>query len=200
MSEQVRRTWLLPAVALLLAGGAVAAVLALRPATETATASAPGLGTVSARDLALNSHIAAPLVLERVYDGFAAGSEDEIYDTLAEVAAEEALVTLYLERMSTMASNGLAPDQQIHEMEILNLAATTAPREVTWQTTWRVLGTVGHAEHMHMRGNSYTAELRLQPVEGAWRLTGFALQEVDRRDAGTLQANPDAPRPDEATQ
>lgn len=43
---------------------------------------------------------------------------------------------------------------------------------------------MGHAEHMHVRGNTYSADLYVAPVDGAWRITGFDLREVNRDAAG----------------
>lgn len=51
-----------------------------------------------------------------------------------------------------------------------------------------MLGTVGYSEHLHVRGNAYSAELTIEPVDGAWRITAFELTDVDRTDAGTTVA------------
>ena len=55
----------------------------------------------------------------------------------------------------------------------------------------RVIGRVDHTGHEHVRGNAYTADLTLEPVEGGWRITEFNLFDVDRTLAGTpVEADP----------
>ena len=65
---------------------------------------------------------------------------------------------------------------------------------------WAVLGQIGHAEHTHMRGNAYGAELTIAPADGVWRLTDFQLTEVDHTGAGTFTTpqGGDAEAPDPA--
>ena len=45
---------------------------------------------------------------------------------------------------------------------------------------WTVLGSVGHWGHIHQRRNRYEAELTIQPVDGAWKLTGLELLGEER--------------------
>ena len=44
---------------------------------------------------------------------------------------------------------------------------------------------------MHVRGNTYAANLQLEPVNEHWRMTAFDLTDVDRTDAGILVAADD---------
>lgn len=159
----------------------------LRP-RSSATFDAPGLETPVTRDEAAeNGFRIAPAMLGVVYDAFGQTEEAAIYDRLAEVAAGDALEALYLERVGAMAGGGLTQsDQEIHEMELISLSTRPDGDDLIMDATWRVIGTVGHAEHMHVRGNTYTADLRLTPVDGSWRFTGFTLRDVDRSDAGEL--------------
>ena len=135
-------------------------------------------------------YLVAPEMLTQVYLAFNETDEAAIYDSLAEVAAGEALEALYLERVGAMAENGLDPsqeaDQQIHTMEMLNIRTWRDDQDFTWDARWRVVGTVGHATHMHVRGNIYAAVLNVGPVDGAWRITEFELTDVDRSDAGQI--------------
>jgi hypothetical protein len=78
-------------------------------------------------------------------------------------------------------------------MELIALSSRPGRDAVEMAARWRVLGTVGHAEHLHVRGNAYAADLTLEPVDGAWRLTGFALTDVDRTGAGTLTDRVEGP-------
>jgi hypothetical protein len=41
---------------------------------------------------------------------------------------------------------------------------------------------VGHWGHIHTRQNRYEAVVTIEPVEGAWRITGLELLEEERID------------------
>lgn len=151
------------------------------------------LGTMTAADLSFESYRVTPAMLSVIYAAFAETDEAAIYDTLALVAHGDALEALYLERIGAMQGGGLEPDQTIHEIALLNLGAQARRRSVEIDATWRVLGTVGHAEHLHVRGNAYSAVFVMEPKEGTWVMTGFDLTNVDRTDAGTFQEQEDNP-------
>jgi len=194
MTPNTRRSRIaLTAAALAMAGAVAALVLFQRDGAAT-THAAPGLETpATAAEVSAEGFRVVPEVLRVVYEAFGETGEAEVYDRLAEVAAEDALEALYLERIGALAEDGLEPDQQIHEMELIALSSRPGRDAVEMAARWRVLGTVGHAEHLHVRGNAYAADLTLEPVEGAWRLTGFALTDVDRTGAGTLTERVDGP-------
>jgi len=148
---------------------------------------APGLAWLSAPQVAERGETLAASLLAVVYDAFEETEEGAVYDRLAEVSAGTALEVLYLERMGAMVGGGLdRSDQAIHEMEVVRLDAARDGSTVRMDTTWQVIGTVGHSEHVHVRGNTYSAILTVEPVEGAWRITGFDLTDVDRSAAGGL--------------
>lgn len=126
-----------------------------------------------------------PALLMVVYDAFGQTEEDGIYDTLAHVTHGDALEYLYLERVGAMAGGGLdEADQTIHEIKLINTQVARAGATLAIDASWQVIGTVGHAEHLHVRGNTYSAKLSVSPVEGAWRITDFALLDVNRDTAG----------------
>jgi hypothetical protein len=184
----------LTAAALAVAGGIAAVLVLMRDGGAGAAHAAPGLDApVTAAEVSADGFRVVPEVLRVVYEAFGETGEAEIYDRLAEVAAADALEALYLERIGAMAEDGLEPDQQIHEMELIALSSRPGRDAVEMAARWRVLGTVGHAEHLHVRGNAYAADLTLEPVDGAWRLTGFALTDVDRTGAGTLTDRVEGP-------
>lgn len=91
-----------------------------------------------------------------------------------------------------MVGGGLDPseeaDQQIQTMQMLRIDQQRDDETFTWTARWRVVGTVGHATHMHVRGNIYAAILTMEPVDGAWRMTQFELTDVDRSEAGDIVA------------
>lgn len=126
-----------------------------------------------------------PALLLVVYEAFGATEEAVIYDTLAGVTHGGALEYLYLERVGAMAGGGLEEaDQTIHEIKLLNTQVTRESAALSIDASWQVIGTVGHAEHLHVRGNTYSADLTVAPVEGAWKITDFELLEVNRDAAG----------------
>jgi hypothetical protein len=162
------------------------AVFALRGANGSVAVPAPGLDTpVDAAGLAREGHRVVPAVLSGIYAAFAETEEGAIYDGLAAVAAGEALEALYLERAGALATGGL-PDQVVHELSLLSGSWRADSGKVLAEVRWAVLGEVGHAEHTHIRGNAYGADLEMTTTEAGWRLTGFDLTEVDRSDVGTL--------------
>ncbi len=128
-----------------------------------------------------------PALLAVVYEAFGKTQEDEIYDTLAQVSEGAALEYLYLDRVGAMAGGGLhEADQTLHEIKMLDSVVTNEDSTLTIDATWQVIGTVGHEEHLHVRGNTYSADLSISPIDGAWRITDFALREVIRDMAGEM--------------
>lgn len=174
------------------AGLAILAALLvfLRPADQTnAVFSALEVGEVTAAQFRDSSFQIVPEMLAVIYRAFAETDEGQIYDSLAEVSAGDALETLYLERVGAMVGGGLdEADQELHAMELAGLTSRLDGTTFNMTVTWRVVGTVGHATHLHVRGNTYSADLVVEPVDGAWRMTGFDLTDVDRTDAGEMVA------------
>ena len=180
-----RRAALIGAAALA-ALAALGGAFALRGPGAAAALAAPGLDApVDAAGLVREGHAVVPAVLNGIYAAFAETEEAAIYDGLARVASGEALEALYLERAGALATGGL-PDQVLHELSLLSGSWRPDGAAMRAEVRWAVLAQVGHAEHTHMRGNAYGADLTIGPTEAGWRLTGFDLTDVDRSEAGTL--------------
>lgn len=146
---------------------------------------APGLDPMTFDEAQGAFYRLAPALLLVVYDAFGRTDEEEIYDTLASVAGADALEQLYLERVGAMAGGGLEEaDQTIHEIKLLTSTLSTLEGALVIDASWQVIGTVGHAEHLHVRGNTYSADLTISPVDASWKITGFALRDVNRDTAG----------------
>lgn len=177
-------------VAVLLCGAAVAVAAALLwpgrgAVSETDTFAAPGIEPLTIAEAQNEFWRLTPALLLVVYEAFGETQEDAIYDTLADVTHGDALEYLYLERVGAMAGGGLdEADQTIHEIKLLNTQVSRASAALEIDASWQVIGTVGHAEHLHVRGNTYSADLTVTPVDGAWRITDFELLDVDRDAAG----------------
>lgn len=152
---------------------------------ETDTFTAPGLEPLTIEMAREEFWRLTPALLLVVYEAFGETQEDAIYDTLASVTHGDALEYLYLERVGAMAGGGLEEaDQTIHEIKLLTTRVMRENASLMIDASWQVIGTVGHAEHLHVRGNTYSADLTVAPVEGAWRITDFELREVNREAAG----------------
>ncbi len=172
----------------LLVGIGIAALVLLsgkNVVSETDAFAAPGLEPMTIEEARADFWKLTPALLLVVYDAFGQTEEDAIYDTLSSVTHGDALEYLYLERVGAMAGGGLEEaDQTIHEIKLLNTRVTRDGGALAIAASWQVIGTVGHAEHLHVRGNTYSADLTVLPVEGAWRIADFALLEVNRDTAG----------------
>lgn len=170
-------------------GAVGVAVLFLMPAqvevSETDEFAAPGLDPMTINEAHAEFWRLTPALLLVVYDAFGETEEDVIYDTLASVTHGGALEYLYLERVGAMAGGGLEEaDQTIHEIKLLDTQVARDGATLDINASWQVIGTVGHAEHLHVRGNTYSADLSVSPIEGAWRIANFELLEVNRDTAG----------------
>ena len=188
------RTLILSACVLVVAMGASALFFApdRSGGSDDATYAAPGLEPLSMARAHEDFWRLTPALLLVVYEAFAETEEDAIYDTLAGVTHGAALEYLYLERVGAMAGGGLdEADQTIHEIALQNSRVARRDDALAIAATWQVIGTVGHADHLHVRGNTYSAALTVAPVEGAWRITDFDLLEVSRVAAGEVFAAPE---------
>jgi len=160
--------------------------------SETDQFSAPGLEPLTINAAKDEFWRLMPALLLVVYDAFGKTEEGEIYSTLESVTHGDALEYLYLERVGAMKGGGLdEADQAIHEIKLLNTRVERNGATLELDASWQVIGTVGHAEHLHVRGNTYSADLVVTPVEDAWKITAFTLRDVNRDAAGeTFPAPP----------
>lgn len=179
---------LLIGIAGVVAAGVVVLLVTLsnRPAiSETAEFTAPGLDPMTISGAQEEFWRLTPALLLVVYDAFGKTQEDEIYGTLESVTDGDALEYLYLERVGAMKGGGLEEaDQTIHEIKLLNTRVERDGAVLKLDASWQVIGTVGHAAHLHVRGNTYSADLVVAPVEDAWKIVDFTLRDVNRDAAG----------------
>ncbi|MEO0544962.1 MAG: hypothetical protein AAFY99_14190 [Pseudomonadota bacterium] len=153
--------------------------------TQTKAYSAPGLEPMTIEQARDDFWRLTPALLLVVYEAFAETREGTIYDTLETATDGEALEYLYLERVGAMAGGGLEEaDQTIHEINLLTTTVARDAASLKIDASWQVIGTVGHAEHLHVRGNTYSANLTVAPVGEAWKITDFELRDVSRNGAG----------------
>ena len=147
-----------------------------------APAEGPTVEAARAEPARLLSH-----VLGRVYRAFGEREEDAIYDALASVAAGPVLDELYLERRAALTA---APDdaggQEIHGISVLEADAEERDGIFLLEGAWETVGSVGHGDHLHVRGNRYAARLTVEPRAEGWRLTAFDLVEMVRAESAAV--------------
>jgi hypothetical protein len=121
-------------------------------------------------------------LLTNVYRAFDFRGESDVYDVLARSVDGDLLREVYLEmrRGLVLASQGGA-SARVKDVELIELDARPAgDQEIAARATWRVAAAVGHWGHMHERRNEYRADLRLRPVEGAWKIVGVEILDEVR--------------------
>ncbi len=109
--------------------------------------------------------------------------ESTIYDVLEQSVTGDLLTQIYLEtrRGLELASQGGAR-AKVKEIELVQVESEGLDGEAGFlaSCTWNVKGAVGHWGHIHQRINQYQAELRIQPVQGSWKITELELLQEER--------------------
>ncbi|MGD8977338.1 MAG: hypothetical protein PVG91_07010 [Gammaproteobacteria bacterium] len=121
-------------------------------------------------------------LLTNVYRAFDFRAESDVYDVLERSVDGDLLREVYLEmrRGLVLASQGGA-SARVKDVELVELQAEPADDQgIRARTTWRVRAAVGHWGHIHERRNEYQADLRLQPIDGAWKLVGVEILDEVR--------------------
>jgi hypothetical protein len=121
-------------------------------------------------------------LLTNVYRAFDFHDESEVYDVLARSVDGELLGDVYLEmrRGLVLASQGGAV-AKVKGIELVDIVANPAEDQAIQATaTWLVRASVGHWGHIHERRNQYQANLRLQPIDGAWKLVDLEIVDAIR--------------------
>ncbi|MDH4031506.1 MAG: hypothetical protein OEU49_11705, partial [Chromatiales bacterium] len=121
-------------------------------------------------------------LLTNVYRAFDFRAESDVYDVLERSVDGDLLRDVYLEmrRGLVLASQGGA-SARVKDVELVELAAEPGEDQgIRARTTWRVRAAVGHWGHIHERRNEYQAELRLQPIDGVWKLVGVEILDEVR--------------------
>jgi hypothetical protein len=128
------------------------------------------------------SEVLVSALLHNVYLAFDYREEGRIYDVLAQSVDGALLADIYPEtRRGLELANQGGARAKVKEIELVDLAAERDGADGFVATaTWIVAGSVGHWGHVHQRKNRYRAELRVAPVDGAWKLTGLEILEEER--------------------
>jgi hypothetical protein len=120
-------------------------------------------------------------LLSNIYRAFDYRDEEIIYDTLDHSLSGDLLTDTYLEtrRSLELASQGGAR-AKVKEVEVIEVETERDGAGFVAVGTWNVAAAVGHWGHIHQRRNQYLAELRVEPVDGVWKITSFELIEESR--------------------
>ena len=120
------------------------------------------------------------------------GTEDRIYDALAQTVDGELLEDLYLQlRQSLELRDQGGAIARIRSVEY-DAGAAVARKEsvVPWpgfqyKSTWTVSGTVEHWGHIHERQNQFDAVFTIEPREGHWKITRMDVAGQSQKSART---------------
>lgn len=116
-------------------------------------------------------------LLMRIYGAFDYRKENQIYDSLAKSVQGDLLQQIYLEIKQTLTiQNKGGVRVKVNVVEILDAETVESfSGGYIIKTKWNVSGTVGHWGHTHRRTNQYLAEIKIEAVEGVWKLIDLEL-------------------------
>jgi hypothetical protein len=125
-------------------------------------------------------------LLKNVYRAFDFREEEDVYDRLARSVSGDLLTDIYLQnRRSFEVQRAGGARAKVKEVEILDVSVKNLadpPLGMLFRSEWTAMGTVGHWGHIHSRKNRYDADITVEPVDGAWRITGLEVREEERID------------------
>ncbi len=126
-------------------------------------------------------------LLKNIYRSFDFREEEDVYDRLATSVSGDLLSEIYLQnRKSLVVTQAGGARARVKEVEILNVDVNhldDRPLGLLFRATWTAMGSVGHWGHIHIRKNQYEANITVEPVDGAWKITGLELLEEKRIDS-----------------
>ena len=130
-------------------------------------------------------------LLKNIYRSFDFREEEDVYDRLATSVSGDLLSEIYLQnRKSMVVTQAGGARARVKEVEILDVDVNhldDRPLGLLFRATWTAMGSVGHWGHIHIRKNQYEANITVEPVDGAWKITGLELLEEKRIDSYAKQ-------------
>jgi hypothetical protein len=126
-------------------------------------------------------------LLKNIYRSFDFREEEAVYDRLATSVSGDLLSEIYLQnRKSLVVTQAGGARARVKEVEILDVEVNHLNDRflgLLFHAEWTAMGTVGHWGHIHMRKNQYEANITVEPVDGAWKITDLELLEEKRIDS-----------------
>jgi hypothetical protein len=183
-NKNIRSVGLFIGLAAVLIAGSVLLYPFLNVAVAKPAALAPKMTNANAVTV-LNS------LLKNIYRSFDFREEEDVYDRLATSVSGDLLSEIYLQnRKSLVVTQAGGARARVKEVEILDVDVNQLdnyPLGLLFHAKWTAMGSVGHWGHIHFRKNQYEANIIVEPVDGAWKITGLELLEEKRIDS---YANP----------
>jgi hypothetical protein len=183
-NKNIRSVGLFIGLAAVLIAGSVLLYPFLNVAVAKPAALAPKMTNANAVTV-LNS------LLKNIYRSFDFREEEDVYDRLATSVSGDLLSEIYLQnRKSLVVTQAGGARARVKEVEILDVDVNQLdnyPLGLLFHAKWTAMGSVGHWGHIHIRKNQYEANISVEPVDGAWKITGLELLEEKRIDS---YANP----------
>jgi len=125
-------------------------------------------------------------LLKNIYRSFDFREEEDVYDRLATSVNGDLLTEIYLQnRKSMVVTQAGGARARVQEIAIQDVSVTNLadrPLALLFRSKWTAKGSVGHWGHIHTRKNQYEANITVEPVDGAWKITGLELLEEKRID------------------
>jgi hypothetical protein len=125
-------------------------------------------------------------LLKNIYRSFDFREEEDVYDRLATSVSGDLLSEIYLQnRKSMVVTQAGGARARVKAVEILDVDVNNLddhPLGLLFHSKWTAMGSVGHWGHIHIRKNQYEANISVEPVDGAWRITSLELLEEKRID------------------
>ena len=125
-------------------------------------------------------------LLKNIYRSFDFREEQDVYDRLATSVTGDLLTDIYLQnRKSMVVTQAGGARAKVKEIEIQDVSVKhldDRPLALVFHSKWTAMGTVGHWGHTHTRKNQYEANITVEPVDGAWKITDLELLEEKRID------------------
>ena len=122
-------------------------------------------------------------LLDGVYRAFNVRDESAVYDRLALSLADETREAAYLENRRALAFERVGGARtHVDAVELTDLEEVQPVDGGGYEALarWTVAGSVTHFGHRHLRQNAYRARLRVVPVEGAWQIRTFDIEDLQR--------------------
>ena len=125
-------------------------------------------------------------LLKNIYRSFDFREEEDVYDRLATSVSGDLLSDIYLQnRRSLVVTQAGGAQARVKEVKIQDVEVSSLkdhPLGLLFHAKWTALGTVGHWGHIHTRENQYEANITVEPVDAAWKITDLELLEEKRID------------------
>jgi hypothetical protein len=121
-------------------------------------------------------------LLRNTYHAFEQRDESAVYDVLARSISGDLLQRIYLQTtqaLSLEATDGTRVKVTDLAVDVDAVTPQANGKGFVAHGQWTAFGRVGHWGHLHQRVNKYKANMTVEPVDGAWKMTGLeVLEEV----------------------